>query len=104
MVDYTVPDGDRKRSEANSLPPRTQGWHRESEWITGIAAIAPLEQSSREGTVQNPFLIGSKIYLRPLDLADAPILTTWMNDPEVTKYLLKRPPDAVRRGSMASPI
>jgi RimJ/RimL family protein N-acetyltransferase len=38
--------------------------------------------------VQNPFLIGSKVYLRPLDLADAPILTRWLNDPEVTKYLL----------------
>jgi RimJ/RimL family protein N-acetyltransferase len=33
-------------------------------------------------------LIGSKVYLRPLDLADAPTLTTWMNDPEVTRYLI----------------
>lgn len=42
--------------------------------------------------MQNPFLIGSKVYLRPLDLADAPILTTWMNDPEVTRYLLAHRP------------
>ncbi len=42
--------------------------------------------------MQNPFLIGSKIYLRPLDLADAPTLTTWLNDPEVTRYLLMHRP------------
>jgi RimJ/RimL family protein N-acetyltransferase len=38
--------------------------------------------------MQTPFLIGSKVYLRPLDLADAPTLTAWLNDPEVTRYLL----------------
>ncbi len=37
--------------------------------------------------MQNPFLIGAKVYLRPLDLADAPALTTWMNDAEVTRNL-----------------
>jgi RimJ/RimL family protein N-acetyltransferase len=37
--------------------------------------------------VQTPFLIGSAIYLRPLDLADTPVLMTWMNDPEVTRQL-----------------
>ncbi len=42
--------------------------------------------------MQNPFLIGSKVYLRPLDLADAPTLTTWLNDPEVTRYLLLHRP------------
>jgi len=42
--------------------------------------------------VQNPFSIGSKVYLRPLDLADAPTLTAWLNDPEVTRYLLLHRP------------
>lgn len=37
--------------------------------------------------MQTPFLIGSAIYLRPLDLADVPQLLTWMNDPEVTRQL-----------------
>ena len=37
--------------------------------------------------MQTPFLIGSTIYLRPLDLADVPLLLTWMNDPEVTRQL-----------------
>jgi RimJ/RimL family protein N-acetyltransferase len=32
-------------------------------------------------------LIGSTIYLRPLDLADVPLLLAWMNDPEVTRQL-----------------
>jgi RimJ/RimL family protein N-acetyltransferase len=35
-----------------------------------------------------PFLIGSKVYLRPLDLEDIAALTTWLNDPEVTRHLL----------------
>jgi RimJ/RimL family protein N-acetyltransferase len=37
--------------------------------------------------VQNPFLIGSTLYLRPLEKADAPTIATWLNDPEVTRYL-----------------
>ena len=37
--------------------------------------------------MQTPFLIGSQIYLRPLSLADAPVLTAWLNDPEVTRHL-----------------
>ncbi|HEY7312846.1 MAG TPA: GNAT family protein [Gemmataceae bacterium] len=38
--------------------------------------------------MRNPFLIGSKVYLRPLDLEDVPVLTTWLNDPEVRRHLL----------------
>lgn len=38
--------------------------------------------------MRNPFLIGSKVYLRPLDLEDIASLTTWLNDPEVTRHLL----------------
>jgi RimJ/RimL family protein N-acetyltransferase len=38
--------------------------------------------------MKNPFLIGTKIYLRPLEYSDAPQLTTWINDPEVTRTLL----------------
>lgn len=37
--------------------------------------------------MRNPFLIGSKIYLRPLDLEDIAALTAWLNDPEVTRQL-----------------
>ncbi|HEV3448176.1 MAG TPA: GNAT family protein [Gemmataceae bacterium] len=33
--------------------------------------------------MQNPFLIGTKIYLRPLEKEDAPSLRTWINDPDV---------------------
>ncbi len=37
--------------------------------------------------MRNPFLIGSKVYLRPLDLEDIAALTMWLNDAEVTRHL-----------------
>ena len=42
-----------------------------------------------------PFLIGSTTYLRPVDKDDAPELATWINDPEVTRFLLMYRPLAV---------
>ena len=42
--------------------------------------------------MQNPFLIGPTVYLRPLEREDAPTLVTWMNDPEVTRFLRRRGP------------
>jgi [ribosomal protein S5]-alanine N-acetyltransferase len=42
--------------------------------------------------VQNPFLIGPTVYLRPLERGDAPTLVAWFNDPEVTRYLLQYRP------------
>ncbi|HEX7077259.1 MAG TPA: GNAT family protein [Candidatus Eisenbacteria bacterium] len=35
-----------------------------------------------------PFLIGRKIYLRPLEPEDVPSLKTWVNDAEISRYLL----------------
>jgi RimJ/RimL family protein N-acetyltransferase len=46
--------------------------------------------------VKNPFLIGTKVYLRPLDREDAPVLVTWFNDPEVTRTLRRYLPLALR--------
>jgi RimJ/RimL family protein N-acetyltransferase len=37
--------------------------------------------------VQNPFLIGPTVYLRPLERGDARTLVAWLNDPEVTRFL-----------------
>jgi diamine N-acetyltransferase len=37
--------------------------------------------------MRNPFSIGSKVYLRPLDLDDIAALTAWLNDAEVTRNL-----------------
>jgi len=37
--------------------------------------------------VKNAFLSGDKIYLRPLEYADAPTMVGWMNDPDVTRTL-----------------
>jgi len=37
--------------------------------------------------MKNPFLIGEKIYFRPLEREDAPLLVAWLNDSEVTRTL-----------------
>lgn len=37
--------------------------------------------------MKNPFLIGTKIYLRPLEREDAPLIVPWINDAEVTRTL-----------------
>jgi len=37
--------------------------------------------------MKNPFLIGTKIYLRPLEKEDAPSLQGWINDPDVRRTL-----------------
>src|SRR5262249_36177437 len=37
--------------------------------------------------MKNPFRIGTKIYLRPLERDDAPQLQVWINDPEITRTL-----------------
>jgi RimJ/RimL family protein N-acetyltransferase len=38
--------------------------------------------------VQSPVLVGARVYLRPVELADAPTLAPWFNDPDVARYLL----------------
>jgi RimJ/RimL family protein N-acetyltransferase len=42
--------------------------------------------------VRNPFLIAEKVYLRPLEVADAAVVTPWFNDPDVTRFLLRHQP------------
>ena len=42
--------------------------------------------------MKNPFLIGTNIYLRALERADAPALVPWFNDVEVTRTLAVRRP------------
>lgn len=37
--------------------------------------------------MKNPFLIGTKVYLRPLEREDAPLFVPWVNDTEVTRTL-----------------
>jgi RimJ/RimL family protein N-acetyltransferase len=37
--------------------------------------------------MQNPFLIGKTVYLRPLEREDAHLVQPWLNDPEVTATL-----------------
>jgi RimJ/RimL family protein N-acetyltransferase len=37
--------------------------------------------------VKNPFLVGTKVYLRPLEREDAPLFVPWVNDVAVTRTL-----------------
>jgi [ribosomal protein S5]-alanine N-acetyltransferase len=46
--------------------------------------------------VINPFLIGDKVYLRPLEKADAPLIVPWFNDQEVIRTLLRYRPLTLR--------
>jgi RimJ/RimL family protein N-acetyltransferase len=45
--------------------------------------------------MQNPFLVGPLVYLRPLELADAPTLAPLFNDPDVNRFLLRCHPMSV---------
>jgi RimJ/RimL family protein N-acetyltransferase len=45
--------------------------------------------------VQNPFLIGTGVYLRPLEREDAQTAAPWFNDAEVNRYLLRYRPLSV---------
>jgi RimJ/RimL family protein N-acetyltransferase len=44
----------------------------------------------------NPFLVGEHVYMRPLDRGDAPAFVTWLNDPELRRFLLARRPMTLR--------
>jgi RimJ/RimL family protein N-acetyltransferase len=46
----------------------------------------------RSAGVKNPFLIGHKVYLRPLESEDAPLLVSWLNDAEIIRNLLQYRP------------
>jgi hypothetical protein len=38
--------------------------------------------------MQNPFIVGERIYLRPLEPAqDNHLCSTWMNDEEIREYI-----------------
>jgi RimJ/RimL family protein N-acetyltransferase len=45
--------------------------------------------------MQNPFLIGPRLYLRPLEKADAPLCARFMNDPDVRRTLKRNWPLSV---------
>jgi UDP-4-amino-4,6-dideoxy-N-acetyl-beta-L-altrosamine N-acetyltransferase len=42
--------------------------------------------------MQNPFIVGDKIYLRPLDMEDIDLFILWLNDEEVRQYLSRMTP------------
>jgi RimJ/RimL family protein N-acetyltransferase len=47
--------------------------------------------------MKNPFRIGERVYLRPVEVEDVPLLLKWINDPEVNRFLgAFQPYNAVR--------
>src|SRR5438270_5706926 len=52
--------------------------------------------SRRRDAMKNPFLIGSTIYLRPLEREDAKQCVAWMNHPEITRWLFAYRPMNLR--------
>ncbi|MBD3162985.1 MAG: GNAT family N-acetyltransferase [Candidatus Eisenbacteria bacterium] len=44
----------------------------------------------------NPFLIGERVLLRPIEESDAETYARWINNPEIRRYLLVRFPMSVR--------
>lgn len=42
--------------------------------------------------MKTPFLIGTRVYLRPLERDDTPRIVPWINDPETTHTLVHRGP------------
>jgi ribosomal-protein-alanine N-acetyltransferase len=58
-------------------------------WKSAVKGVvfALIIPTRRGRTVKNPFLIGTKVYLRPLEREDAPLFVPWVNDSEVTRTL-----------------
>jgi RimJ/RimL family protein N-acetyltransferase len=50
--------------------------------------------------MRNPFLIGEKVYLRPIEEADAERCYEWFSDPEVRVHILRRPYPNTARSSL----
>jgi RimJ/RimL family protein N-acetyltransferase len=84
--------------------------HGESEPVVGVVRLMLQHQRSRDFTppaassrpaedtaMQNPFLIGDKVYLRPLEEEDAARFVPWMNDPAIWSNLLCYRPLNVRQ-------
>ena len=42
-----------------------------------------------------PFLIGTRVQLRPFDATDAPTLAEWINDPDLRNHILLRFPQSI---------
>ena len=45
--------------------------------------------------MQTPFLIGNRLYLRPLERADAPLLAAFVNHPETRRTVLRARPTSL---------
>ena len=66
-----------------------------------VQAVAGVDRQATQGLdrAEAPvvYYAGTRIYFRPLELADEPLLRRWINDPRVWKYLLHRGPVSEQR-------
>ena len=46
--------------------------------------------------MKNAFLIGSQVYLRPVETEDGPLFAQWLNDAEVRRTLNRQNPISLR--------
>lgn len=51
-------------------------------------------QSMTPETAHAPFLVGARLYLRPLDIEDLDRCQRWINDPETRRFIMNRFPVA----------
>jgi RimJ/RimL family protein N-acetyltransferase len=55
-----------------------------------IATLATPTTSLYDRAMRTPFVVGAKVYLRPLEEGDATSCWTWLNDPDVRRTLALR--------------
>jgi RimJ/RimL family protein N-acetyltransferase len=50
------------------------------------------QPGSWKRVVQNPFIVGEHVYLRALEVADAPSIAPWFNDSEINRFMQRHQP------------
>jgi RimJ/RimL family protein N-acetyltransferase len=63
-------------------------------YVEGILSVMTTEDTAN---LQNPFIVGERLYLRPLEPAqDNHLYSTWMNDEEIRRYFSVYPTSDAR--------
>ena len=44
----------------------------------------------------NPYLVGPRLYARPVEISDAPVLQGWVNDPDVRRTTMRHRPMSLK--------
>lgn len=73
---------------------RRNGHRHETEFPVNGTRSTVREAAHDRGPDPSPvvFYLGERIYFRPIELEDEPLLRRWINDPRIWRYTLHRPP------------